>query len=173
MLSSPHSLFNIWTDLKRSEKIPGAPACRWGEWIWLTGPSGLHRNLLQGLNISSIRVFHQIRDLNIPIIICPSFSNPSVALLILQPFGHFTYVPTHSPTLPSLYLRHSSFSNPSVASPTSQFILQPFFRFYYVTSSSLNSPGEPPMKENNKQVNIEEWWLVQSNKTCIYINIWW
>ena len=45
----------------------------------------------------------------------------------------------------SLYLRHSSFSNPSVASPTSQFILQPFFCFSYVTSSSLNSPGEPPM----------------------------
>ena len=56
----------------------------------------------------------------------------------------FTYVTAHSPTLPSLYLRHSSFSNPSVASPTSQFILQPFFHFSYITSSSLNSPGEPP-----------------------------
>ena len=67
------------------------------------------------------------------------------AELILQPFRHFTYVTTHSPTLPSLYLRHSSFSNPSVALPTSQFILQPFFRFSYVTSSSLNTPGEPPM----------------------------
>ena len=33
-----------------------------------------------------------------------------------------------------------SFSNPSVASPTSQFTLQPFFHFSYVTSSSLNSP---------------------------------
>ena len=44
-----------------------------------------------------------------------------------------------------LYLHHSSFSNPSVASPTSKFILQSFFRFSYVTSSSLNSPGEPPM----------------------------
>ena len=64
----------------------------------------------------------------------------------------------HSPTFPSLhlchnsysnllslYLCHSSFSNPSVASPMSQLILQPFFRFSYVTSSSLNSPGEPPM----------------------------
>ena len=65
--------------------------------------------------------------------------------LILQPFRHFTYVTTHSPTLPSLYLCHSSFSNPSVASPTSQFILQPFFRFSYVTSSSVNSPDELPM----------------------------
>ena len=57
----------------------------------------------------------------------------------------FTYVITHSPTLPSLYLRHSPLLNPSVASPTSQFILQPFFRFSYVTSFSHNSPGEPPM----------------------------
>ena len=64
-----------------------------------------------------------------------SFSNPC----------RFTYITTHSLTLPSLHLRHSSFSNPFVASLTSQFILQPFFRFSYVTSSSLNSPGEPPM----------------------------
>ena len=65
--------------------------------------------------------------------------------LILQPFRHFTYVTTHSSTLPSLYLRHSSFYNPSVASHTSQLILQPFFRFSYITSSSLNSPGEPQL----------------------------
>ena len=64
----------------------------------------------------------------------------------------------HSPTFPSLHLRHSTFSNPSVtlptsqlilqpfrSLPTSQFILQPFFRFSYVTSSSFNSPGEPPI----------------------------
>ena len=98
-----------------------------------------------------------------------SFSNPSVALptsqLILQPFRHFTYVTdhstalpllhlrhrqltyvtAHSPTLPPLYIHHSSLSNPSVASPTSQFMLQLFFRFSYVTSSSFNSRGEPPM----------------------------
>ena len=40
--------------------------------------------------------------------------------LILQPFRLFTYVTDHSPTLPLLHLRHSSFSNPSFASPTSQ-----------------------------------------------------
>ena len=40
-----------WTDLKKSEKIPGAPAWRRGEWIWLTGPSGLHRNLPQGISV--------------------------------------------------------------------------------------------------------------------------
>ena len=49
LLSAPHYLFSIWTDFKRSEKIPGAPAWKWGEWIWLTGPSGLHRNSPQGL----------------------------------------------------------------------------------------------------------------------------
>ena len=53
-----------------------------------------------------------------------SFSNLSVISpmpqLILQPFRRFTYVTSHSPTLPLLHLRHSSFSNPSFASPTSQ-----------------------------------------------------
>ena len=67
------------------------------------------------------------------------------AELILHPFRHFTYVTAHSPTLPSLYLRHSSLSNTSFTSPSSQFILQPFFRFSYVTSSLLMSPGEPPI----------------------------
>ena len=115
-----------------------------------------------------------------------SFSNPYFALptsqLILQPFRCFTYVTAHSPaflslllrhslftyvtwratrahspTFPSLHLRHNSFSNPSVALPTSQLILHPFrcftyvtthspilFRFSYVTGSSLTSPGVPP-----------------------------
>ena len=67
LLYAPHSLFSIWTHLKRSVKIPWAPAWRWEEWIWLTGTSGLHRNSHQGLNISSIRVFDQIRDPEIPI----------------------------------------------------------------------------------------------------------
>ena len=42
----------------------------------------------------------------------------------------------HSPTFPSLHLRHNSFSNPSVTLPTSQLILQPFRRFTYVTVHS-------------------------------------
>ena len=65
--------------------------------------------------------------------------------LILQPLHLFTYFTAHSPTLPPLYLHHSSFYNPSVASPTSQLILQPFRCFTYIISTSLNSPGEPPM----------------------------
>ena len=91
-----------------------------------------------------------------------SFSNLSVtspkSQLILQPFRRFIYVtahsPTHryftyvtvrSPTLLSLLLRHSSFSNPSVALPKSQLVLQPFFRFSYVAGSSLMSLGASPM----------------------------
>ena len=61
--------------------------------------------------------------------------------LILQLFRHFTYVTAHSPTLPSLYLRQSSFSNPSVALPTSQLILQPFCHFTYVTAHSPTLPS--------------------------------
>ena len=37
----------------------------------------------------------------------------------LEPLRRFTYVTAHSSTLPPLYLRHSSFYNPSVASPMS------------------------------------------------------
>ena len=71
LLSSPHSLFSIWANLKRSEKTPGAPNWWWGEWIWLTGPFGLHRNSPQVLNIKSIRDFDQIRDPEILITLRP------------------------------------------------------------------------------------------------------
>ena len=59
-------------------------------------------------------------------------------LLIFQAFSHFTYVTAHSdsPSFPSLHVRHSSFSNPSLALPMSQFILQPFRCFTYVTAHS-------------------------------------
>ena len=39
--------------------------------------------------------------------------------LILQPFRRSSYITAHSTTLPPLHLRHSSFYNPSFASPTS------------------------------------------------------
>ena len=82
LLSAPHSLFCISTNLKISEKIPGAPTWRWGEGIWLTGPTGLHRNSPQGLNISSIRVFDQIRDLEIPITLRPRCHNFTMILIL-------------------------------------------------------------------------------------------
>ena len=56
--------------------------------------------------------------------------------VILKPFCYFTYVTAHSPTLQSLYLRHNSFSNPSVALPTSQLVLQSFRCFTYATAHS-------------------------------------
>ena len=86
-----------------------------------------------------------------------------------QPFLHFTYVTAHSPTVPSLYLRHSSFYNPSIASLTSKLILQPFFRFSYVTGSSFTSSGEPPMErvkvccaKGNVRVNAIRWQVFYS-----------
>ena len=39
-----HCLSSIWTDLKDIKKVPRAPTRRWGEAIWLTRSSGLHRN---------------------------------------------------------------------------------------------------------------------------------
>ena len=60
--------------------------------------------------------------------------------VILQPFRRFTYATAHSPTLPSLHLRHNSLSYPSVASPTSQLTLQPFCCFTYVTAHSPTLP---------------------------------
>ena len=69
------NIFSIWADLKRSEKIPGAPSWRWGEWIWLTGPSGRHRNSPFELYISSFRVFDQIRDPEIPVTLRPNYES--------------------------------------------------------------------------------------------------
>ena len=62
--------------------------------------------------------------LNLKVMDESSFSKLSVtsptSQLILQPFPRFTYFTAHSPTLPLLRLRHSSFSSPSFASTTSQ-----------------------------------------------------
>ena len=54
--------------------------------------------------------------------------------LIPQPVPCFIYVTAHSPTLLSFHLRHSSFSNPSAASPTPELILQLSRCFTYVTA---------------------------------------
>ena len=52
----------------------------------------------------------------------------------------FTYVTAHCPTLLLLYLYHSSYSNPSIASSTSQLILQPFCYFTYSMSQLILQP---------------------------------
>ena len=46
----------------------------------------------------------------------------------------------HSPILPLLHLHHNSFSNSSIALPTSQLILQPFLHFTYVTTHFTTLP---------------------------------
>ena len=63
------------------------------------------------------------------------------AELILQPFRHFTYV-------------NSSFSNPSLASPTSQFILQPFRCFTYVR---VHSPSLLSLLLRHRLFNYVTW----------------
>ena len=50
----------------------------------------------------------------------------------------------HSPTFPSLHLRHNSFSNPTVALPTSQLILQPPVASP-TSQSSAHSPYFPSL----------------------------
>ena len=63
------------------------------------------------------------------------FSNNYLITAVSSPhspsFPSHTYFTAHSPTFPSLYVHHSTFSNPSVALPTSQLILQPFHCFTY------------------------------------------
>ena len=51
-------------------------------------------------------------------------------------------------SFPSLHLIHSSFSNPSLALPTSQLILQPFRRFTYVTVHSPNPSVASPTSQH-------------------------
>ena len=53
---------------------------------------------------------------------------------------HVTMSSAHYPTFPSLHLRHSSFTNASVAFTMSQLILQPFRCFTYVTVHSPTLP---------------------------------
>ena len=83
-------------------------------------------------------------------------------MLILQPFRHFTYVTAHSPTLPPLYLRHSSFSNPPFASPTSQALhlrhltsrLWIFAICQNVISFSLDSGLSQKTRQNRHRVYV-------------------
>ena len=66
------------------------------------------------------------------------FVTSPTSQLIRQPFHRFTHITAHFPTLPLLHLRHSSFSNPYFASPTSQALhlihlaSRPWFPFCFV-----------------------------------------
>ena len=95
----------------------------------------------------------------------------SIVKLLQEWVSHVTIA--HSPSFPSLHLRHSSFSNPSVALPTSQLILKPFRGFTQVTAhspnssfASLTSLGEPPMPKQNTYIT-----LCNQNSCCQHIRI--
>ena len=71
-----------------------------------------------------------------------STANSGTNELSFSNLCHFTYVTAHSPTLLSLYLRHSSFSNPSFAS-TSQ-ASGPGSSSGKALSYGLDGPGSIP-----------------------------
>ena len=83
----------------------------------------LHQSYLSYIHFIEMRNFTSNRMVHHRMV-QSSFSKLSVTSpklqLILQPFRRFTYITAHSPTLPLLHLRHSSFSNPSFSSPKSQ-----------------------------------------------------
>ena len=83
----------------------------------------------------------------------------------------------HSPTFSSLHLRHSSFSNPSVASPTSQFILQSFRCYTYVT---VHSPTLLSLLVRHRLFTyvtwraahgVKNWWYMRGPVSGIYLFI--
>ena len=69
----------------------------------------------------------------------PSSSQGAILNIIIGAWAALQVTEPHSPTLASIHLRHSSFSNPSAALTTSQLILQPFRCFTYVISTSPTS----------------------------------
>ena len=105
-----------------------------------------------------------------------SFSNLSVtsstSQLILQTFRRFTYVAAHSPILPLLHLRRSSFSNPSFSSPTSQTLhlihlasQQSSFPNFSVTSPTHNSFSNPSVALPTSQL------ILQSFRCFTYVAV--
>ena len=82
---------------------------------------------------------------------------------------HFTYIRTHSPTLLSLYLRHSSFSKLFVASPTSQLVLQPFHRLRII-DTKIDKPKAPSF--SNSSVALPTSQLILQPFCCfIYVTV--
>ena len=66
-----------------------------------------------------------------------------------------------------------SFSNPSVAKPTSQLILQPFRRFTYVTGTSHTSPGKLPMPLSFifSDLQLQPWATISNNTLITTYNL--
>ena len=104
--------------------------------FWARGPISIFNIILRAVVIADYKIIMDI--LNI-IIGALAARQVTCLRLILQPLHRIIYVTAHSPTLPPLYLRHSSFYSPSIASPTSQLILQSFRCFTYVVGTSPTS----------------------------------
>ena len=77
----------------------------------------------------------------------------------IQVLSYFTSVVTlsdparssaHSPTFPSLHLRHNSFSNPSVAFPTSQLILKPLSCSTYASTAVGEAAACAPVTQRDR-----------------------
>ena len=103
--SAPHSLFRIWKDLKRSVKIPRGTnvevmSVDLANWALRTSP----KFSTPGKNISSIMVFHQIRDPGIPIIY--KFYVDKIKHVILVIFFTIAYMLTFCIFHPSLHMNH-------------------------------------------------------------------
>ena len=79
-----------------SEKIPGTPVWRWGEWIWLTGPFGLLPKFTTGVKYQFHQGFYQIRDPEIPITLHPppmvSIFSPLIWMLFRHLWPIFKFV---------------------------------------------------------------------------------
>ena len=96
-----------------------------------------------------------------------SFTSPT-SQLILQPFRRFTYVTAHSPTLPLLHQRHSSFPNPYFASPTSQAL-----HLIYLASRpwTCHVLKQWSYRTYPSLVKLQLWFLSLRWKTCLWVEL--
>ena len=79
----------------------------------------------------------------------------------------YSHSRAHSPSFPLLNPRHSWFSNPSVALPTSQLILQLFRCFTYVTAHSLSLLS---LLLRHRRFTYVTWRPPMLYKCCILVN---
>ena len=110
---------------KAAEGLENELWCRWsdtriGKWgasfskPYIVSPTS--QPILQPFRRFTYATAHST---NLPLLHLVIGTSPT-SQLILQPFRRFIYAIADSTTLPPLHLRHRSFYNPSVASPTSQ-----------------------------------------------------
>ena len=97
---------------------------------------------------------------------CLFFTGP---LCLKAPVAICYMSSAHSPSFQSHHLRHSSFSNPSLALPISQLILQPFRCFTYVTA---NSPTLFSLLPRHRSFTYITWRAVHALSPGIGTTVW-